>query len=322
MKLQFLGTSAGVPTKQRNVTGLALSESEGKGWYLIDCGEATQHQLLHTRLTLNTLHAIFITHVHGDHSYGLPGMLASAAMNGRKTPLKIIAPAAIQHWLTATILHTELYLPYELEFIDAASLPCVEFDQLTVTTTALSHRVPCYGYSFTETTVSTQLDTAKLQRDGIPRGPLWGQIKQGIDVEVAGSRVIAQHYLLPTSAPRKIVVAGDNDTPQLLTDTCRDTDMLVHEATYTQAVAEKVGSGPMHSYAAQIAGFAETIKLPHLVLTHFSSRYQENGPATVRDIYNEAKAAYHGQLFLARDFAEFELHKDGQLFELSNTVDK
>nr|MCH1932376.1 MBL fold metallo-hydrolase [Shewanella shenzhenensis] len=84
MKLQFLGTSAGVPTKQRNVTGLALSESEGKGWYLIDCGEATQHQLLHTHLTLNTLKAIFITHVHGDHSYGLPGILASAAMNGRK----------------------------------------------------------------------------------------------------------------------------------------------------------------------------------------------------------------------------------------------
>ncbi len=316
MKLQFLGTSAGVPTKQRNVTGLALSESEGKGWYLIDCGEATQHQLLHTPLTLNTLKAIFITHVHGDHSYGLPGILASAAMNGRKTPLTIVAPAAIQQWLAATVLHTQLYLPYELEFIDADTLPDVKFEQLTVSTTALSHRVPCYGYSFQEIAASTNLDIVKLQQDGIPRGPLWGQIKQGLDVEVNGKKVSAQHYLQQGHPPQKIVVAGDNDSPQLLAETCRDCSVLVHEATYTQAVADKVGSGPMHSYAAQIAAFAESIKLPHLVLTHFSSRYQEHGPATVRDIYDEAKTQYHGQLYLARDFAEFQLQRNGDFAEV------
>lgn len=316
MKLQFLGTSAGVPTKQRNVTALALSESEGKGWYLIDCGEATQHQLLHTHLTLNTLKAIFITHVHGDHSYGLPGILASAAMNGRKAPLTIIAPAAIQQWLAATVLHTQLYLPYELEFIDADTLPDVKFEQLTVSTTALSHRVACYGYSFLETDARTNLDTAKLQQDGIPRGPLWGQIKQGLDVEVNGVKVIARHYLQAGRPPQKIVVAGDNDSPQLLTETCRDCSVLVHEATYTKAIADKVGCGPMHSYAAQIAAFAESINIPHLVLTHFSSRYQDNGPTTVMEIYDEAKTAYQGQLFLARDFAEFQLQRDGDFVEV------
>ena len=97
MNLKFLGTSAGVPTKNRNVSGVALRESKGKGWYLIDCGEGTQHQVLHTKLSFHSLKAIFITHVHGDHCYGLPGILASAGMGGRKAPLTIVAPAG--KWL-------------------------------------------------------------------------------------------------------------------------------------------------------------------------------------------------------------------------------
>ncbi|CAM3478313.1 Metallo-beta-lactamase domain-containing protein [Halomonas casei] len=98
MHLQFLGTSAAVPTKTRNVSGVAVheSESKGKGWYLIDCGEGTQHQVLHTKLSFHSLKAIFITHVYGDHCYGLPVILASAAMGGRKTPLTTVAPAGIK----------------------------------------------------------------------------------------------------------------------------------------------------------------------------------------------------------------------------------
>ena len=96
MNIVFLGTSAGVPTKTRNVTGIAVREERGNGWYLVDCGEGTQHQILHTNLSINALQAIFITHIHGDHCYGLPGILASAAMNGRKAPLKI-SKRAVNH---------------------------------------------------------------------------------------------------------------------------------------------------------------------------------------------------------------------------------
>lgn len=117
MDLIFLGTSSGTPTKQRNVTGLALAADSGKAWYLVDCGEATQHQLLHTPLSLNGLRAIFITHVHGDHCYGLPGLLASAAMAGRKDPLPIVAPKGIEAWIRATLELTAVFLPFALEFI-------------------------------------------------------------------------------------------------------------------------------------------------------------------------------------------------------------
>src|SRR5690606_26719888 len=111
MNLIFLGTSAGMPTKFRNVTALAVQEDTGRAWYLVDCGEATQHQILRTKLSLNRLAAIFITHVHGDHCYGLPGLLASTGMSGRTEPLVIVAPAGIEDWINSTLQLTSLHLP-------------------------------------------------------------------------------------------------------------------------------------------------------------------------------------------------------------------
>ncbi len=174
MNLLFLGTSAGVPTKSRNVSGVALRESKGKGWYLIDCGEGTQHQVLHTKLSFHSLKAILITHVHGDHCYGLPGILASAGMGGRKTPLTIVAPAGIQTWLEATCEVTQLSLPFALEFICSDELPSVEFENMAVETFALSHRVPCYAYAFTERNVDAALDVDKWISKAFPEGRCGG----------------------------------------------------------------------------------------------------------------------------------------------------
>ncbi|MCL7929706.1 MBL fold metallo-hydrolase [Halomonas llamarensis] len=196
MNLLFLGTSAGVPTKSRNVSGVALRESKGKGWYLIDCGEGTQHQVLHTKLSLNSLKAILITHVHGDHCYGFPGLLASAAMNGRTAPLTIVAPAGIKAWLDATYEATQLSLSFTLEFVASDDLPSVEFENIAVATYRLSHRSPSYAYEFTERKVDAALDVDKLAQKGIPRGPLWGQLKQGIDIEFAGERLKSRGFLI------------------------------------------------------------------------------------------------------------------------------
>ena len=113
----FLGTSSGTPTKQRNVSAIAIKKANAKSWHLIDCGEGTQHQILHTHLSLNTLSSISITHIHGDHCYGLPGLLASAAMAGRTDPLLIIAPQGIQRFIETTCQLTELQLPYKINFL-------------------------------------------------------------------------------------------------------------------------------------------------------------------------------------------------------------
>ncbi|GEN29081.1 ribonuclease Z [Halovibrio variabilis] len=273
---------------------------------------------MNTKLSLNALKAILITHVHGDHCYGLPGLLASAAMNGRTLPLTIVAPAGIKAWLDATFEATQLSLPFALEFVDSDDLPSVEFERISVATHRLSHRATSYAYGFTERKVDASLDVDKLIQKGIPRGPLWGQLKQGMDIEFAGEWLKSRDFLIFKHKPRKVVIAGDNDQPDLLSEACAEAQVLVHEATYTEAMAEKAGDFG-HSYAGQVATFAESVKLSNLVLTHFSPRYQFHPLASpsIEDIRQEALRVYSGSLYLARDFLEFTLSKSGHLSEVA-----
>ena len=315
MKFTFLGTSAGVPTKQRNVTGLALGLERNKDWCLVDCGEGTQQQLLHTTYTLSTLAAIFITHVHGDHCYGLPGVLASAGMGGRTAPLKVIAPKPLQEFIEVMLRTTDCYIPYQLEFIATEDITePIEVAGFAVEPFALSHRVPCHAWRFTELNTEHKLDTNKLQLDGIARGPLWGKLQSGQQVTLeSGQQIDVKDYCLPPGKPRQLIVAGDNDQPELLFAAAKGIDLLIHEATYTQAVSDKVGPAPMHSSAKQLAVFAEQVKVPNLVMTHFSARYGGSGKNSVEQLRTEAEEHYAGKVYLAEDFASYQLKFGGEL---------
>lgn len=319
VELLFLGTSSGTPTRARNVSGLALLNDSGKGWYLIDCGEATQHQLLRTPLSLHRLRAIFITHVHGDHCYGLPGLLATAGMARRQEPLDVIAPAAIEGWVRATLEMSQSGLPYELNFHPTETLNAWRNSRMLVESIVLSHRVPSWGFSFTEACPDPRLDTSKLDLDGVTRGPVWGQLARGVDVELPDRVLRSDDYLMPTRPPRRVVIAGDNDRPELLREACRDAHVLVHEATYTHAVAAAGKADFGHSSAAQVAAFAQDAGVPNLVLTHFSARYQRAGAKghSIDDIQDEAAALYDGQLVLAEDFIQLTLSKDMALKQIA-----
>jgi ribonuclease Z len=318
MELLFLGTSSGTPTTSRNVTALALIEDQSSAWSLVDCGEGTQHQLLRTPLSVRDLQAVFITHVHGDHCYGLPGLLASAGMGGRQAPLKIVAPQGIEEWFRSTAALTQLHLPFPVEFTRTESMQRLAFGRSVVDAIELSHRVPSYAYAFTEAHVEPVLDTDRLLREGVPQGPLWGRLKRGLDAEHQGKPLHAADFLTHPHPPRKIIVGGDNERPELLAEAAKGCQVLVHEATYTADVAAKVGPGVGHSCAEQVAAFAQSVGLPNLVLTHFSARYQSRragaqaGPS-IEHIRAEAARAYHGQLVLADDFARYRLDRTGKL---------
>lgn len=315
MDLQFLGTSSGVPTKARNVSATAVIEASGKSWYLVDCGEGTQHQLLHTSLSMRDLRGIFITHVHGDHCYGLPGLLASAGMSGRSEPLELIMPLALHEWLRLSLAVSQTYLPFELHLLAVETLQDWRSTQVAVTTVELSHRVPSYGFVFTEIDPEPRLDTDRLQADGIPRGPLWGDLAHGRQVEHEGRVLDTLTYLKASRAARRIVVCGDNDSPALLAEVAKGADVLVHEATFTEPVLQRSQSNFGHSTAAAVAQFAEAAGVPNLVLTHFSARYQDNPQRSpsIDDVRQEAQAHYSGQLTLARDLQRYHLGKDGLL---------
>ncbi len=363
LQLTFLGTSAGVPTKQRNVTALAIEclnpyrnssqSSKKRPWLLIDCGEGTQQQLLYTKRSLHQLIAICITHVHGDHCYGLPGLLASAAMSGRTTPLTIIAPKAIAALLEAVKSTTALYLPYTINFIAIEdilanvssslsssetnnkasnaniSLPLDDQHHLTIDVTPLSHRVPSHAFGITQTISHLALNTDKLKAEGIPTRKLWGELQQGRDVYTdEGRQLLSADYVHEDKLRTRIVVAGDNDTPALLTPILKEATLLVHEATYTCDVLTKMRRkvqedhtdnvdsdaifDPMHSSVAQVAKFAQDSRLKNLILTHFSARYQsfdnpQSTAANMSHIRLEAQACYQGNLWLAEDFAQYRV---------------
>ena len=315
MDLLFLGTSAGVPTKARNVSATAVIEASGSQWYLVDCGEGTQHQLLRTPLSIRDLRGVFITHVHGDHCFGLPGLLASAGMSGRTQPLDLILPAALHDWLRLGLAASDTFLPFELRLLAVEQLTDWCSDTLRVSTVQLSHRVPSVGYVFTELNPEPRLDVQRLDAEGIPRGPLWGELAKGHSVEHAGRVLHGRDYLRASRPARKVIVCGDNDSPELLAEVAKGADVLVHEATFTQPIIERSGTTFGHSSAAQVARFAETAGVRNLVLTHFSARYQPDPRRSpcIDDVREEALAQYSGNLTLARDLQRYHIGRDGSL---------
>lgn len=324
MEFTFLGTSAGTPTQSRNVSALALCQASPKPWYLVDCGEGTQHQLMRSRYSVMQLRAIFITHIHGDHTFGLPGLLTSASMNGRKEPLDLIAPVQVQHFIEAVLENSDSSLSYPLNFIDSEAPDFHWQDEhFEVTNVALSHRVSCRAYVLTERNLERQLLQDKLREDGIEPGPGWGELQQGKDVRLEDGRLLrSEDYTQIPRVARRMIVAGDNDNPELLTRASEGTHVLIHEATYTKDVADRVGPWPQHSSAEQVARFAQQARLPNLVLTHFSSRYQSGpgGTPHINQLAAEAMQHYRGQLFLARDFDTYRLEKDLSLSCLTNAA--
>jgi ribonuclease Z len=312
LKLTFLGTSSGTPTRQRNVSGLAVQTVLGADWFLVDCGEGTQHRLQQTPLSLHDMAAVCITHVHGDHCYGLPGLLASAGMGRRSKPLKLIAPLPVREWFEATRRLTDLHLPYEVEHVDVETQPLVyEAPGLRIERHVLRHRVPSHAYRVQVETRRVRLKADALRAVGLPPGPAWRALQGGEDVPFNGTMLRSADFAETQVDTAAAVLGGDNADPALLHGACQGAQLLVHEATYTQEVLDKVGPGPMHSSARLLANAAQAAGVPNLVLTHLSPRHQnEEGMAA---LMAETQAHYRGNAFLANDLDVFELDSAGNV---------
>lgn len=313
MEWIFLGTSAGAPTKARNLSALALWCEQPKEWLLVDCGEGTQYRVLETPLSLNSLRAILITHAHGDHCYGLPGLLASAGLQQRRKPLTLIAPQAVLQMLESIQMHTPLGLSFELELVALEQFSgTMRLGNLCVEAYPLEHRVPSYGFRFEECELQPQLDIDRLVSEAVPRGPLWGRLLHEEQVTLEDGRSLkGRDYRLLSRPRRVLLVAGDNAEPELLHDYCAGAHVLIHEATYTEAVLRQCGSDHGHTSAAAIAAFAERVELPQLMLTHFSARYgvTRRQGHSIEELRQEAQSYFSGGLRLARDLDHYRLDR-------------
>ena len=305
VRLTFLGTSAGTPTRARNVTAQAVQFDDGRLW-LLDCGEATQHQLIRTGLRASRIDRLLITHLHGDHCYGLPGLLSLIAISGRTDPVELVGPPGIAELVRTVLRLSHNHLPYRLDLHELATSGVAERrGQWTWSAWPLRHRVPSFGYVLHEDLRPGRFHLERAQALGIPAGPLYRRLQDGHPVTLAdGTTIVPSAVCEPPRPGRKLVLLGDTADSSAIADAGMDCDLLVHEATYDAGRPEKAIQWG-HSTSAMAGRFAATVRARTLILTHFSGRFEDgdaNG-VTVPDLVREAAAECPGTRVLAAEDA-------------------
>lgn len=308
MQITFLGTGAGVPTRARNVAGIALRLPQRGEWWLFDCGEGTQHRIIRSNLSLGQLTRIFITHLHGDHIFGLPGLLATGklAAGGRHT--HVYGPAGLEDYLRACRQHTEGQdsLPVEIHTVQPGEVFADE--GFVVSCLPLVHRVPTFGYRVAERDHTGRFLVEEAVRLGVPSGPLYGELKRGETITLSdGRQVDGKQLVEPMQRGRKFVYSSDTTYCDAAVELARDADVLVHEATFA-GQDEELARRSKHSTAPMAAQVALEAGAQSLILTHISPRYVPGNQIEPDDLLQEARAIFP-RTELAHDFLSVEVTK-------------
>ena len=284
LRVVFLGTGAAAPSPQRNVAAVAMA-FDGRA-LLFDCGEATQHQLMRAPLRPGSIETICITHLHGDHLYGLPGLIASLGLYGRERPLTLIGPRGLAAFVKSIPF---LGAPYDvhLQELDEVEQVVLRGEGFRLEAAPLDHRVPCVGFALIEDDRPGLFDVDRARALGIPEGPLFGNLQRGEDVTLADGRRIAPHDVLGVArAGRRVAYCTDTRPCAGAIALARDAALLIHEATYANDLAAEAPARG-HSTAEDAARIAKEANARRLFLTHFSPRYTEIAP-----LLDEARAIF------------------------------
>jgi ribonuclease Z len=271
----FLGTGAGIPSKGRNVSAVALHllEERGTTW-LFDCGEATQHQILHTNVRLGKVEKIFISHLHGDHIFGLPGLLGSRSFQGGETELTVYGPKGLKDFIEVSLRVSNTHIKYPLHIVEVEEGIIFEDKHIRVEAKKLEHGIPSYGYRLMESDVPGALLVEKLQSLGIKPGPLYKKIKDGETIELEDGTVLdGKEFIGPPQRGKVLAILGDTRICANCLALAQDADVLVHEATFSAEDGVQADEF-YHSSTTGAATVAKEANVGQLILTHISSRYQ------------------------------------------------
>ncbi|MBC1442212.1 ribonuclease Z [Listeria seeligeri] len=304
MELVFLGTGAGVPSRGRNVTSIALSMlNERNAIWLFDCGEATQHQILRSQIKLSKLEKIFITHMHGDHIFGLPGLLSSRSFQGGDSDLTIYGPVGIQAYVETSLKLSGTRLTYKIIFKELEPGLIFEDEMFTVTADELDHGMLSYGYRIVEKDKQGALDAARLKADGVEPGPIFQKLKNGEVVTLPDGREIdGKNYIGEPQKGKIISIFGDTRETASEFALAENADVLIHEATF-EGDKGKMAAEYMHSTTIQAAELAKKAGVKKLILTHISSRYDREAS---KALLIEAKSVFENTE-IAYDLAVFQI---------------
>jgi ribonuclease Z len=311
VQVTFLGTSSGVPTRARNVSSVAVRLPQRAEIWLFDCGEGTQHQFLRSDLRVSQLRRVFVTHMHGDHVFGLPGLLASLGLAGICSGVDLYGPDPLRDYLEGVLRTSSTRIGYPLRthrVKEAARSGAVllEDGDLLVRCAPLTHRVPAYAYRLDQKPRAGRFDAEQARKLGIPEGPVRAQLKAGRTVTLDDGRIINGATLCGPERPgASLVYCTDTVFCEAAVDLARGADLLIHESTFAHAEAEMAISR-QHSTSTMAAQTALAAGVKQLALTHLSPRYVPGNPVTPDDLLAEARAIFPNTL-LARDFLSLDV---------------
>lgn len=298
MEVVILGTSSAAPTLRRRLSGTALLR-DGEV-FLFDCGEGTQFRFMKAELPRRKFTHIFITHLHGDHIFGLGGFISTMNLGGRDIPLVIHGPKGVRRFVEfMTTFPRPTRLGFDLRVEELApgySGTVAEDDEWIVTCAPLDHTIPAFGYRFQEKDRPGRFDGALADALGVPFGPERGRLQRGEPVALADGRVVRPEELIGPPRPGKsLAYVTDTGFAINARKLALDVDLLIHEATYGDDALE-MALDRKHSTIRHAATIARGARAKKFVATHFSTRYDGPALATLeaegREVYPDLIMAY------------------------------
>lgn len=295
-EITVLGCGSALPTLRH--MGSAQVVNIHEKFFLVDCAEGTQLQMRRMHLHLNRINHIFVTHLHGDHYLGIPGLISTMSLLGRTAPLHIFGPTGIEHLFDRILDPLSHGATYQLEFhpLDASTPQlCYEDRTMEVHTVPLNHGVPCCGYIFKEKPLPPHIRKEAIEQYQIPTAYMH-LIKAGNDITLPDGTVLANDLLTtPAAPPRAYAYCTDTRFAPDIAPLIEGVDLLYHDATYAeeeQSVCEYV----YHSTARQAATIAALAHARQLIIGHFSSRYDDETPLLeqARDVFPNTILANEG----------------------------
>lgn len=286
--LTFLGTGNAIPTPQRNHTSMLLTY-KNLG-LLVDCGEGTQRQFPQASLSPHKITHICITHWHGDHILGLPGLLQSLGMSDYAKTLHLYGPKGSNHFMHA-ITQLMTGMPIKLEVHEINPGVIMETPEWSVEAFSVHHDCPALGYSFI-IKEKTRLDKAKLKKLKLPNTPQLGQLAAGKTITING-KTIKPSQVTYQEPGRKVTIILDTGFHPHLAKHAQDANLLITEASFAQEETEKAKEYH-HLTAAQAAQIAKQAKAKALMLTHISQRYEHRTDLLIKEakkVFKNVKAA-------------------------------
>lgn len=295
-RLTILGSSSALPTSERYPSAHVLTVHERP--FLIDCGEGTQMQLRKNRIRFGRINHIFISHIHGDHVFGLYGLISSLNLMGRKVPLNIYAPAGYGEILMSHLADFDIVTDFELLFVPLSGkdpVKILEEKYVTVTAFPLKHRIPAYGFLFREKEKERKILSEAIEKYSIPVSQI-RLIKKGRDLVCDDGTIIPNSEITKEPPqPHSYAYCSDTAWFSRLSVYVRGVDLLYHEATFDGSKAD-LARQTGHSTSVEAARVALEAGAGRLLIGHFSSRYKEINPLLEesRAIFPDTVAAKEG----------------------------